>query len=646
MNKHFFPFQLALIIAIWLACVPLSQAKGLHEISMLLPQVFTKHSIKHQIPALEGEFVKPTVTVGPFDLHRKYRSMEGPYVDVDVNIGDIVESGGKVVSEGLVRFVENGGQASMAAQASAESTIPDSNGVRRLFWLKGVKLELLDENDKVLPTAEFFCHLNIDVDPKFRDAAFPEGEHCTNSRLFTLTQGQTEMMFPKGFGVPLASDEKLRCIFQAANRTTIEHRRIKQRLTIFLIPDDQLIQPITALNWFTPYMTVVVDKNTQDASAREKMDCSMCASTSRGVAAPNSVENSIESDRFGRRVSGHWVIPPGKNVWTTKIRDYAFDDKPRVAHFIWSHVHPLCTSFSLVELDDGARKDIATVHCKSKVNPGLQIEHIDLLSSVQGIRLEAHKPYELEIFYDNPTDQGQDSMATMGIFCENNDFARPQWALSKANSLKTCGVNGCSMSDHQNASSDTQTNAPAMPIFSPIKDGPLLTNRTYVDLKTSVGNLHIILQPRWSPLAATQLANLFKNHCFDGTPFYRLDEYLIQLSVAESKAPGFPGMPAESQKLLRRIPVELGAPQYHLVSHRPGVLSMARETNDPYGNASSFSIMLKDWPELDTQFTIFGEVADDSETKATIEAIKAAWRNNNHPNIITSELAPSVASGR
>src|SRR5271156_4746602 len=70
----------------------------------------------------EGKLLTPSVTVGPFDLHRKYRSMEGPYADKEVAIGELVSSGHQVVGEEMVRFVETGGQESMSAQPSTFST--------------------------------------------------------------------------------------------------------------------------------------------------------------------------------------------------------------------------------------------------------------------------------------------------------------------------------------------------------------------------------------------------------------------------------------------------------------------------------------------------------------------------------------------
>jgi cyclophilin family peptidyl-prolyl cis-trans isomerase len=631
MKIRFFSKLVCLILCASFAFCSMASAKA-------LKQMFSRK--QDSTLQVEGRLLLPSITVGPFDLHRRYRSMEGPYVDTEIVIGDAMERQEKNLPEEMVRFVENGGQASMTAQALSASTTAmgsAANEPRQLYWLKGVRIDLLDENNRLLPTAEFFCHLNIDVDTGFRNREFPEGERCMSARLFTLTQGQTEILFPKGYGVPVASDEKLRCIFQAANRTTDEHRRIKQRLTLYLIPDKQLLEPITALNWYTPFMAVVVDKNSEDALAKEAIDCSLCLPTSKGVTAPNAVNDAVENDSFGRKVSGHWVIPPGKTSWTGTIRDYKFQDKPRIAHLIWSHVHPLCTEFSLVNLDaNGQANNLYTATCRSRTSPGVQLEHIDLFSSSQGIRLAANRPYELEIKYDNPTKAGLDSMATMGIFCEDNEFARPSWAISSADSIRTCGVKGsCSVADHQAASQAGDSN---MPLFDPARDGPMLTGSARVKVQTTAGNLFLVLRPEWAPLAATQMRKLFQNGCFNGTAFYRLDDYLVQLGTADSKAPGYAPISQAAQALLRRIPVELTAENDHVITHRPGVLSMAREKSDPAGNVSSFSIMLREWPTLDGDYTIFGELADDAETKATVEALKSAWQKNNHAVVLGSEL--------
>src|SRR5579883_3514718 len=137
-------------------------------------------------PLKEGPASIVTITAGPFDIHRKYRSMEGPYVNFSGTIADMVASKNISLPESQVIFVEgNSGPGpsmqTVGASGTAQGMVDASGSPRTLYWLKGVKLEVLDENDKVLPSAEFICHYNLDVDPNFRNTAFPEGERCVSS---------------------------------------------------------------------------------------------------------------------------------------------------------------------------------------------------------------------------------------------------------------------------------------------------------------------------------------------------------------------------------------------------------------------------------------------------------------------------------
>ncbi len=226
----------------------------------------------------EGKVISSVITVGPFDLHRKYRSMEGPYALCRLKVGDIVASKRIEIPEGMVNFVESNKPApgmmdsspSQPLNGNLRGLVDTSNQTRALLWFKGIKMEVLDENNHVLPTAEFICHSNIDTDANFRNQVFTEAERCPTGRLITITQGQTEIAFPVGYAVPVASDELWTIGFQAANRTTEKHRRVKHRCTLYFIKDKDLVYPITALNWFTPIVYVSIDNNFAQLKKRRR----------------------------------------------------------------------------------------------------------------------------------------------------------------------------------------------------------------------------------------------------------------------------------------------------------------------------------------------------------------------------------------
>ena len=401
------------------------------------------------ISVTEGPTITATITAGPFDLHRRYRSMEGPYLHYEAKIADCLASKNISLPESMVSFVENDGAASMNGDAnkpqkdSVTGLVKVGKEPRQLYWLKGMKLEVLDEHDQVLPTAEFICHFNLDTDSTFRNKIFPYGEPCVYSRLVTITQGQTEICFPKGYAVPVASDEVWNLQFQAANRTTDQHRRIKHRCTMYFVKDSQLVYPITALNWSVPFVRVITDGNSKEVASREKLHCPSCIGFSPGVSPSVSGAHN-EVDGAGRHFSGHWVIPPGVHTYNSLISDFGdpgFASKDRIIHAVWSHLHPLCTSFSLYKCLEDSRQQIFCVHEQTKTSPGLEIQNIDYISSEDGIPITGGNTYELGVTYDNTTGQPQDSMATAGIFFENMMFVRPKWVYSSAPEVVSCLAN-------------------------------------------------------------------------------------------------------------------------------------------------------------------------------------------------------------
>ncbi len=393
----------------------------------------------------EGPALAAQLTVGPFDIHRRYRSMEGPWVDAFVRIGDLIASDNACMSEQSVHYVENGNQApSMTTGAVAYSSSPQgmpdtSKQMRELYWLKGVKIDVIDENGKIAPTAEFICHTNIDINVDERNRAFPDGERCAGERLFTGTQGQTEIMFPEGYAVPVASDETWRISFQAANRTTDEHRRIQHRATFYFIKDSDLVYPVTALSFRVPYVSVVVDRNSDAAAKEEHVKHPTCDAPTFGVNAPNSFTGAVFPDSEGRVRSGHWVVPPGKHTYAVALDDSELTD--RKLRYGWVHIHPCCTDVRIVQCGSSNLKSrtVCKSEVQSKIYPGLEIMHIDAIAPKRDVILHSDQHYELAATYDNKTAQALDSMVTVGLFFEDNKFKRPDWSLPNAQTA-FCGV--------------------------------------------------------------------------------------------------------------------------------------------------------------------------------------------------------------
>ena len=133
-----------------------------------------------------------------------------------------------------------------------------------------------------------------------------------------------------------------------------------------------------------------------------------------------------------------------------------------------------------------------------------------------------------------------------------------------------------------------------------VADGAVKAPR--VVLKTKFGEMEIVFFPELAPKHVESFLTLAKKGYFNGTIFHRvIPGFMIQGGDPNTKDPskqstfgtGGPGytVPAEFNK----------------IPHERGILSAAR-TADPNSAGSQFFIMVAKSPNLDGQYTVFGEV--------------------------------------
>ncbi len=142
---------------------------------------------------------------------------------------------------------------------------------------------------------------------------------------------------------------------------------------------------------------------------------------------------------------------------------------------------------------------------------------------------------------------------------------------------------------------------------SPVEDTVLLK----IDLNDKTRSVLIRLASAEAPQTTANFLKLVSEEFYDGLAFHRvIRDYLVQT--------GDPYSRNESQKHLwgtgspgYTVPSEIGLP------HRRGSVGMARLRNPSNSkkasSGSQFYIMLRDAPELDAEYTVFGEVVDGLE---------------------------------
>jgi len=323
---------------------------------------------------------------------------------------------------------------SMEGPASVERIyLGDPNGPAELLWVTGMRTEMVDADGKTPQLPELMCHVNIDLDPPRHQALFGF-RRPTASRLMTLSQGMLGAKLPAGFGFPLASNESLLLFTQVLN-LNIEHPqnlKVRHRVTIDYVRDRDLTTPIKPLfNVGASGMVQLEDNPLAMAHSMMSMPAStgvvteaghdgMTTSCLVGSRAPQASSGSADYvDPKGRKMTGHWIVPPGKQVNHSDITwfmNLQFDTR---LHYAAVHLHPFARSLEIRDMTTGK-----TVFLARAENPksGVGLAHVDEFSSAAGVLLQHDHMYSLISTYDNPTGKNVDSMASVFLGLEDPEL--------------------------------------------------------------------------------------------------------------------------------------------------------------------------------------------------------------------------------
>ncbi len=313
-----------------------------------------------------------------YKVDKKYRSMMGPQSSTEVKLGD-----------------------------------PKAD---ELIWITGYEATMVGADGRTPQPQEFMCHSNLDLDPVKHRRAVPS-QAAISGRLFTLSQGQFEIRFPEGFGIPVRSSEALSLTTQVLN---LNHDPadfdVRHRVKILFRRHRELKRPMTALFQKSVYGLALLEGEDghfgHAPGSHEGQGC---------LEKANASDHEY-ADAFGRRFTGHWVVQPGREVNRTPVtRLLALPQDARV-HYIAVHLHPFAQSLTLID-----KTTNKTVFASSAENfaDKIGLKRVDYLSSPKGIMIHHDHDYELVSVYENTTDQPQDSMAVMYMYFADPSFRAP-----------------------------------------------------------------------------------------------------------------------------------------------------------------------------------------------------------------------------
>ncbi len=297
-----------------------------------------------------------------------------------------------------------------------------------LLWVVGYQSDIVDATSSKKISQEWACHANLDLNTEAYFKEFPTAPSMSG-RLFTLSQGQSAIDFPPGFGIPIASDMELSLVTQVLN-LNIENPDldVKHRVQIRFLRDSELTQPITplfqaAVEGFKAledarYYGVSMD----DAHNPDELGpgCSV------GQAA---IAGDVDQDSLGQKFSAHWLVEPGREVNRTNVTRFFNLPYDTTAHYIAVHLHPWGESLELRDLTTGESKYLANV---TAADGRIGIERVQYYSSPEGMEFHKDHEYEVVSIYNNTSDSNADSMAVMYLYLEDQRFQKPRRLTSQS----------------------------------------------------------------------------------------------------------------------------------------------------------------------------------------------------------------------
>ena len=133
---------------------------------------------------------------------------------------------------------------------------------------------------------------------------------------------------------------------------------------------------------------------------------------------------------------------------------------------------------------------------------------------------------------------------------------------------------------------------------------------------TNFGNIEVKFFPEIAPLQCFNFITRAESGFYDGTQFHRVIKgFMIQGGDPITKT-------NDVEHYGSGGPIAMIPHEFSSKSHKRGILSTARTPDINAGAGSQFFIMHADYPSLDNQYTVFGEVTTGMDVVDKIAKVK------------------------
>ncbi len=273
-----------------------------------------------------------------------------------------------------------------------------------MLWITGFDVKALDAKTNEVISNDYICHMNVDLNDVNYYGSWGLNDRIGKQypRLTSLSNGFVSFDFPKGYGVPIKGNEFLFITTQALNHNEDPvFKKIKHLVTVKNEKYNGTQKPLMSK---TVFIQLPYDK--QDPFK-------MPLDPASNQCIPVETKNHSYDDGNGNMLSGHWVIPKGKNSYRSSINSQLqLKDSLRL-HFSAIHVHPFTTSIALY--DKTTRQNIFKSNV-SNYTDKIGLIEVQPFSSVEGIWLYENHEYELVLETNNTSAIDQDMMGSMFLF--------------------------------------------------------------------------------------------------------------------------------------------------------------------------------------------------------------------------------------
>lgn len=316
-----------------------------------------------------------------FTVDRKYRSMMGPTAVVEGSLSD-------------VRPPE-------------------------LLWITGYRAIMVDAASDEQQPQDFMCHANLGLDIEAHRKRFGWKKNASR-RLFTLSQGQSEVRFPPGFGIPIASDELISVEMQVLNLVYEgPPLDVRHKVTVEYVRDAELETPMRPL--FMKAATGMVALGPEhahyDVASPDPQQ------HGEGCLVGEHAAGKVRTDSQGGEFSGHWVVKPGREENHTLVTQSMALPFDTTVHYVAAHVHPFAESISLHDLTTGETVFTSRAH---NFEDRIGLREVEYYASAEGFPIYADHQYEVVSIYENTSGVDQDSMAVLFLYALDTEFERPK----------------------------------------------------------------------------------------------------------------------------------------------------------------------------------------------------------------------------